>query len=353
MEIWNRYKNSIKKLLVVIFIFVFIYLSLTYLLPFFAPFVIALIVSYINEPVIQLLSKMKIPRKVGAGISLLVTMSALGSLITAGILKLIDELTVLQENLNTYSSDISLQLNHLVSKATKFYNDLPTEVTDTVTKNLSAFSSKITALITAILQYAISTVSSIPTITVFIIVTILATYFISSDRRRIYAFIFRQLSPKWRTNLSILKNGTFKAVIGYFRAILILMGFTFIEVSVGLFVLDINYALLMGLIVGIAEVIPIVGTGIVMIPWITWHLVNGNMQMVFGLAIIYILGILIRQIMEPKIIGSQIGLHPLATLLSMYIGLEFFGVIGMFIGPITIIIIKNLQESGLLRLWND
>ena len=353
MELWDKYRSAIKKLVLIIAIFAAIYISITYLFPFFAPFVIAIIVSYINEPVIRLLRKLKISRKIAAVISLLVTISALAFVITAGIIKIYNELTVLQSNLDTYSSEISDKINNLALKATTFYNALPVEVTDTITKNLASISNRITVLITAIIQYAISTVSSIPRLTVFIIVTILATYFISSDKKKISLFFYRQLPLSWRKGIPDLKKDTFKALLGYFKAILILMGFTFIEMSVGLFILNVNYAFIMALIVGLAEAIPIMGTGVVMIPWILWQVFTGNMTLAFGLAILYVLGILIRQIMEPKIVGSQIGLHPLVTLLSMYVGLKFFGVLGMFIGPISLIIVKNLQDAGALRLWND
>ncbi len=353
MEIWSKYQGSIKKFLLIITIFAVIYLSITYLLPFLAPFVIAVIVSYIDEPVIRLLEKIKIPRRIAAVISLLLTVSVLAFAIIAGVLKLYNELTGLQNNINSYSNDISEEINRLISKVTNLYNALPAKVTDTIATNLSTLSAKITSLISGIIQYTISTVSSIPRLTVFIIVTILGTYFISSDRKIISSFFYRQLPDSWRKRMSGIKKDTIKALIGYFRAILILMGFTFIEVSIGLFILNVKYAFLIALIVALSDAIPIVGTGVVMLPWILWNVFTGNMPLAFGLAIIYVLGILIRQIMEPKIVGSQIGLHPLVTLLAMYIGLQFFGILGMFIGPISIIIVKNLQDAGALRIWND
>lgn len=353
MNIISKYQSALKKIAFIIIIFAAVYLSITYLLPFFAPFVIAVIVSYINEPVIKLLCKMKISRKVAAIISLLFTISVLGFAITTGVLKIYNELTALKDNLNEYSIDLSGEADRLVSKFTNFYNTLPVEVTDTISKNLSALSTKISTLISDIIKYVFNTVSSIPKLTVFIIVTILATYFISSDRKAISSFFYRQLPFSWRKRMSGMKKDTIKALIGYFRAILILMGFTFIEVSVGLFILNVKYAFLLALIVALSDAIPIVGTGVVMLPWILWQVFTGNMPLAFGLAIIYILGILIRQIMEPKIVGSQIGLHPLVTLLAMYVGLQFFGILGMFIGPVSIIIVKNLQDAGALRLWND
>ena len=143
MELWNKYQSTIKKILLIFLIFAVIYLSISYLLPFFAPFVIAIIVSYINEPVIRLLQRFKISRKAAAAISLLFTMSVLGLGLTVGILKIYNELIVLQDNLTTYSSDISVKINGLIDKATLFYNGLPDQVTSTITKNLVSFSEKI------------------------------------------------------------------------------------------------------------------------------------------------------------------------------------------------------------------
>lgn len=353
MELWSKYQNAVKKFLLIMVIFVIIYVSITYLFPFFAPFIIAVIVSYINEPVIQILQKFKISRKIAAVISLLITMSILVTVIIFGIIKLYDELTILRNNLTMYSNDISTQLDNLTDKITSFYNALPDEATEAITKNLSSLSNELTNIITAIIQHTINTVSSIPKLTVFFIVTILATYFISSDKKKISIFFYKQIPLTWRKKLPHIKKDTFNALFGYFKAILILMGFTFVEVSVGLYILDVKYALVIALIVGISEAIPIVGTGAVMVPWILWSIFIGNMPLALGLAIIYILGVLIRQIMEPKVIGSQIGLHPLVTLLSMYVGLKFFGVLGMFIGPISLIIVKNLQDAGIMKLWND
>ncbi|HEX2926204.1 MAG TPA: sporulation integral membrane protein YtvI [Ruminiclostridium sp.] len=273
--------------------------------------------------------------------------------VIAAIVKIYNELTVLQNNLTAYSSEISVKLDQIIHKATLLYNGLPNQVTSTITKNLESFSEQIGTMITSLIQYVINTLSSIPRLTVFVIVTILGTYFISSDRKSISSFFYRQLPFSWRKNIVSLKKDTFKALFGYFKAILILMSFTFIEVSIGLFILHVKYAFLIALIVGISDAIPIVGTGVVMVPWILWVVITGDMPLAFGLGIIYVLGILIRQIMEPKIVGSQIGLHPLVTLLAMYIGLKFFGILGMFVGPISIIIVKKLQDSGVMRLWND
>ena len=353
-ELYEKYHKLAIKLLLTAGIFLFIYFLVKYFLPFFAPFVIAVIISMINEPFIRLLEKKaKIPRKIAAIISLLFTISILGVIITIGIIKIFNELIILQENLSTYIDSISGKLNEYFDKIASYYNNLPPNISNAVDEGLKNLSTNVEGVIKYLVTYLLDTLTSIPRMAVFIIMTLLGTYFISSDRNRILHFINRQIPESWSKNISGVKTGTLKALFGYLKAYLILMSLTFIEVTIGLFFIGADYILLMGLIVALSDAIPILGTGIVMVPWIAWNLISGNMQMAFGLSIIYIFGVIVRQILEPKIVGDQIGLHPLATLISMYIGLSLFGVLGLFVGPISVILVKNLQDSGLLRLWKD
>ena len=350
---WERYGPIIKKTLYIVVFFLLLYISIKYLLPFFAPFVLALILSALNEPLIKLLEKLHLSRRIGAVISLLFTISVLGTLLTVGLVKVYNELTGLQDNLNIYTDNIIIQVDKFTYKLNTIYNNLPLEITTAISKNIDSISTNIGVWIKNFVSYVINAMSSIPHLTVFAIVTLLSTYFFSSDRQAISSFIYRQLPFKWRKSIVMLKRDTLAAMVGYFKALGMLMSLTFVEVSIGLFILNVKYALVIALVVGLSDAIPIVGTGVVMIPWILWQLITGNITLAFGLTIIYILGILIRQILEPKIVGSQIGLPPLVTLIAMYIGLEFFGILGMFIGPITIIIVKNLQDAKVFKLWNE
>jgi sporulation integral membrane protein YtvI len=351
--VYQKYKTFINKIVLVTVVIFLLYLTVTYLLPFFAPFVIAIIIAFINEPVIRLLEKLKVPRKLAAVISLFFTISVLGLIVTLGIIKIYNELLILQNNISDYINGISNQLTELFDKATTYYNTLPKGVTDAISENVKSLTPKLQGIITSLVTYLINTLSSIPKMTVLIIVTLLSTYFISSDRNKIRKFFYKQMPESWSEHFSGIKSDTFTALFGYFRAILILMSITFIEATLGLLVISPKYALIMGLVVAISDAIPVVGTGIVMIPWISYNFITGNMQMALGLTIIYLFGVIIRQILEPKIVGSQIGLHPLVTLIAMYLGLELFGIFGMIIGPVSIIILKSLQNAGIIKLWKE
>ncbi|KNY30219.1 sporulation integral membrane protein YtvI [Pseudobacteroides cellulosolvens] len=347
------YKSALKLLFIVAFLGI-VYISVTYLIPFFAPFVIGILLAVINEPLIKLMEKkIKLPRKALALISLLFTIIVFGVLLTVGLVKIYNELLIFKDNVTEYVNSTSNQMNDYFNRLETYYNKLPSGISSAINSNINSLGPKVQEIITSIVTYLINTISSIPKMTVFLIVSILSAYFISSDRKKIYEFFGKQFPEKWRNNFLDVKSGTFAALFGYARALLILMFITFAEVSIGLTILGAEYALLMGFIVGLSDAIPILGTGVVMVPWIGWNVIIGDYRMALGLTIIYVLGVLMRQILEPKIIGDQIGLHPLVTLTAMYVGLEFFGIIGMFVGPVSIIILKKLQDSGAVKFWNE
>jgi predicted PurR-regulated permease PerM len=120
-----------------------------------------------------------------------------------------------------------------------------------------------------------------------------------------------------------------------------------------LFVIGSNYALVIGLTVALSDMIPILGTSIIMVPWIAWSAFTGNIDFSIGLAVVYVLSVILRQVLEPKIVGDQLGMHPLVTLFAMYIGLSLFGLTGALVALITVIILKSLQNSGIVRIWNE
>ena len=175
----------------------------------------------------------------------------------------------------------------------------------------------------------------------------------SCDKDLINKFIAKQLPANWNKWLIRIKNDLLSALIGYIKAQLILMVITFIEVSIGLLIIGIDYAILLGLLISIIDVFPILGTGTVLIPWALFSFISGNYPLGFSLIILYGIVMLVRQLLEPKIVSGQIGLYPLVTLMSMYIGLQVFGIAGMIMGPIMVLIVRNLQKAGLFKLWND
>ena len=149
---------------------------------------------------------------------------------------------------------------------------------------------------------------------------------------------------------------------GYLKAHVILIIISFFIVLIGLYIfhflnLNVEYPLMAALGIGFVDALPIVGSGTVMVPWAVLSAVNGNIKLAIGLLILYVIVIVVRQLIEPKIVSNHIGIHPIFTLIAMYTGFKIVGIIGMFIGPILLIIIKNifgnLIDNGVVKTILD
>lgn len=149
---------------------------------------------------------------------------------------------------------------------------------------------------------------------------------------------------------------------GYLKAQVILIIISFFIVLIGLYIfhflnLNVEYPLMAALGIGFVDALPIVGSGTVMVPWAVLSAVNGNIKLAIGLLILYVIVIVVRQLIEPKIVSNHIGIHPIFTLIAMYTGFKIVGIVGMFIGPILLIIIKNifgnLIDNGVVKTILD
>ncbi|MGN1194937.1 MAG: sporulation integral membrane protein YtvI [Acutalibacteraceae bacterium] len=205
----------------------------------------------------------------------------------------------------------------------------------------------------------ISTARQLPNVFVAVIITIVSCCFLTSDFQNVMSFIKLQFPEARRNDLTrakaILKDSLGK--MG--KAYLLIMFITFIEMSVGLTVLRLigvfesNYIVLIAAATAIIDIVPLLGTGTVIFPWALYCLIMKDYGMAIGLVVIYVVISVIRQVIEPKLVAGQLGLSPIVTITAMYLGLKLFGFIGMFALPILIIMLKLLNDEGIVNLWKS
>ncbi len=209
------------------------------------------------------------------------------------------------------------------------------------------------------LSGVISTASKLPAFLVSIIVFFIATCFITADYDRIVGFIKRQLPEDKRTALSKTKLLTLSTLGKMIKAYCLIICITFTEILIGLTALNLlgfysgSYRVVISLCIAIVDIFPVLGSGTVLIPWGIISLLRGNIGLGIGLLVLYIIITVLRQYIEPKLVAGQLGLPPAATLLSMYLGLKIFGVLGMFMLPLTITVLKVLNDDGVIHLWKS
>lgn len=180
----------------------------------------------------------------------------------------------------------------------------------------------------------------------------MATFFISKDWDRFSAIGSRLVPEKAKTSGKTVFVDLKKALFGFLKAQLTLISITTVIILIGLLILRVDYAITIALITGIVDIIPYLGTGLIFVPWIIYQVIAGDMALAIGLGILYILVLVQRQVMEPKILSSNIGIDPLATLIALFVGFKLIGFIGLIVGPVTLVIISTLYRANVFHdLW--
>lgn len=203
-----------------------------------------------------------------------------------------------------------------------------------------------------------STAKQIPSVLVAVIITILSSCFMAADYDFLVNFIKNQLSDEHKNKLSVSKCIVFKSIGKIIRSYVIIICITGIEIFIGLNVLALanlyqgGHIVAISLIVALLDILPVIGTGTFMVPWSIYSLITGDIGLGIGLFVVYAIIYLVRQVIEPKIVGGTVGLPSFVTLMGMYIGSQLFGFIGIFLVPILIIIIKLLNDEGVIHLWH-
>jgi len=289
--------------------------------------------------------KIKIPRKIGTVLSLLLVFSILGTILGLIISRLVKEIVNVYNQINEIFGSMQYFFDAVIERVNNIYISLPKTISDTIDKYFADAASNVREWLTPLVAKITGFTLSLPQVLVFIVVTILATYFMSSDKHRINRFLDRQFPVQWMERTREVLNKLFSALFGWLRAQLILMTVTFTELTIAFLIMRIENALLLALLIAVIDALPVFGVGTVLIPWGIIEIFAGNYQRGFSLLLIYIIVLVVRQLIEPKIVGEQIGIHPLLTLFAMYTGLQLMGVIGMIVGPVLMVITKSVLEA--------
>lgn len=337
---------------------VLIYLSIKYLLGLLLPFIIGLGIAALLCPAIRIVSKRThIPRKITAVLFVALFYAALGFIsfwLGVHLWSVIKEF--LMELPGIYSSTIEPALNMFFINIEKMAEGLEpsaAQVIKDLTGSLSGSVGSVVSNFSAVAIQGISSiVSSIPSLVISIAFAMISSLFFAVDYDRITGYIRGKSSGKAKKYASETK--TFAVHIGskYVKGYALLMLITFAELSIGLSVLGVDKSVLVAAIIALVDILPVLGTGGILIPWIFIELIIGNASLAAGLTVVYLIVTIVRNILEPKIIGEQIGLHPLIMLICIFIGAKVFGVAGIIALPVSAVVLKHLYDNDKLHFGN-
>ena len=352
----DKKRNFIINVLYWALLIAIIFVLFKYFIPLVMPFLIAYAISALMRPIIaRLNSRWKLRWNIAAILMVLVFYSTVGTLIVLAVIKLIAWLqSVLTLVPALYTNTIAPALTTLLTNLGGIIEDLDPTVAETLYNVAGQAVNSLGSAVTNLSMGALGTLSgiavSLPGILINILITIIATFFMAADYPRISAFVRRQLPGHTADILSKIKHQIGEIIGQFLRSYCLIMLITFCELSVGFLILKLQNPFAIALLIAIFDVLPVLGTGGVLIPWSAIALVIGNYGMALGVILLYVVVTVVRQVVEPRIIGKQVGIHPVITLISMFVGAKLFGVIGLFGLPITCAILRSLNEKEVIHI---
>ncbi|HPE95155.1 MAG TPA: sporulation integral membrane protein YtvI, partial [Bacillota bacterium] len=312
----ERYKKVLYYLLIAAGIALALFLVFKYALPLFLPFVLAWIVAALLQPVIRFLGdKVKIPKKISV---LVLVVTAIGLLVWAVYAianRLVTEVTSLVSFLQKWMQNIANNdsaVNNIIDWLNNVipfidFSDKLYEIWDNLDGYILDAIKLLSGNITDIIPVLKDIVLMIPGAVVFVVISVISCFYFACDFKKINTFLAMQLPVRARAFGTVLKQQFLITVGKYIKAYGLIILITFTELFVGFTILGISYSFLLALITALIDIMPVLGTGLVLVPWALYSLIVGDYFMGIGLLILYVLITVIRQIIEPKIVGSYIG----------------------------------------------
>ena len=331
-----EYKTLFKKVGGLIFITILL-IFLSRLFVFYIPFLIAYIISLLVDPAIKWVNrKTELSRKTSSILVLATVFVLLIGLVIWGIVILVSESTHLLGSLNTYLERAMEWIEDIGNSIDLDKIPISSEIQELVQSTSSDILGKVVQFVQDILNHLLEYLKSIPTMLIYTVVTILATYFITSDKFYILDRLEHHIPKKILGKITVKMQKIITSLGDYLKAQIKLVGISFVIVLMGLNIfylcgMNVGYPLLMALFIGFVDALPILGSGTVMIPWSIILFLNHERSVGFSILGLYLFNLALRQIVEPKIVSRNIGVHPIFTLIAMYTGFKFIGVFGMLI----------------------
>ncbi|WP_163581603.1 sporulation integral membrane protein YtvI [Gracilibacillus saliphilus] len=337
------------------------YLIIQFLFPFF----LACLFAILLYPIIQLIHvHLKIPYVLscllGIIIAIVSTIMALffiGVELLQGIIYLAkwipDNLRfLLEQSMNHFNQWVQ----PLIQKANQYIHSLPEEQHTIIEEQLAEISisiaDQIAYLLEIILNWLGNQVSSLPGSVMILIFSFLCTFFICKDWDKFYQYVVKKVPLSFIEIAQTVSKQIKSKIIRYLKAQLILISITFTIILIGLSLFQIKHAFTIAILMALVDLLPILGTGIIFVPWSLYLFMTGETTLAICLFSLYLFVILQRQILEPKIVSNALGIHPILTIMTIYLGFQLFGVKGIWLGPAILFVGKACSEANLFYiLW--
>lgn len=321
------------------------------LLGFFMPFVVGWFLAYIASPLVNWLEKrLKIVKKLGSALIIIVVLGGVGVLLYFLGSKLWEEIATLIQNLPQMYQDLEDGMMKVGGNLTGIFEMLPAGIQDGWHAVISNLDQTMGDLMGKLSEPTVTAAGNfakrIPSVLIAVIVTFISSYFFIAEREEVIVWAKKVAPNPLVERMSMVMDNLKYAVGGYFKAQFKIMVVVFAILVVGFIILDVHFYFLLAILIAFLDFLPFFGTGTALIPWGLYKLMVGDYKMVAGLLVLYGVTQLVRQLIQPKLVGDSMGLRPLPTLVLLYAGYKVGGVFGMIFAVPAGMIVMNLYKAG-------
>lgn len=326
-------------------------------IPAILPFFIAFIVALVIRPVMRFFSEKARIRKGVVGIVLVILFyGVVGFLIAILSIKAFSTSKAFVLALpTTYELKIKPFLASVFNAMEGFAQKLNPETAAAYDSALLSISAQLEASISNLTKSVFGFVGTfalgLPGGLLNTLIAIIATIFLAIDWEPISSFLLRQIPEKARHLIGDVKSQLGKTLGNYIRSYALIMLITFSELSVGFLIIGVDNPFGIAALIAVLDILPVLGSGGILIPWAIVSVITGEYMRALGLGIIYIVVLIVRNIIEPKIVGDRVGLHPIVTLMGMVVGTYLFGPIGLLGLPVTLALVESLNSEGIIHVY--
>lgn len=354
---YEKKKRFIIQTIYILLIMALAYVVLKYVTPLISPFIFAFIIAFILKKPAKFISEStKLPRKIVSFFLVLIFYSTVGVLFSFAGIKLISTVSGIISSLPTfYENQLGPLLMASFDAIEKAVSRIDPALVEVFNEGFEKFVNSQGESVTKVSMAAVGSLSgfatSLPSFLIRTLLMIISTFFIAVDFEMLTGFIRKQFSEKGNAVIKTIRDYMTNTLFVVIRAYAIIMTITFVELSIGLSIIGIQNAIVIAFFIAIFDILPVLGTGGVMIPWSIMTFIQGDFRLGVGLIVVYVIVTIIRNILEPKIVGGQLGIHPVVALMSMFVGVNLLGVIGLFGFPIMLSLLKHLNKTGVIKIF--
>lgn len=332
-------------------IILLLWLSCKFVLPVLIPFIIAFVISsLIRIPVKKLYGASEIRNKAISIITCIAFYVIVFSILAIAGTKLYHTISDFLFSIpSLYQNNILPALNMVLDVVEHTLASMDAQIADEIVRIFQGYVDNVGEYIKTFSVNAIKVISGslteIPGFIIKFIVMIISTFFCMIDYNKILVFFIGCIPAKKETFVLDLIRYFKHTLLIYIKSYTLLFLLTYVELTIGFTIMKIPYAPLIGILIAVFDILPVLGVGGILLPWVVILLIMKNIPLAIGMLVLYLVISFVRNTAEPKLVGGQIGLHPLATLIFMYLGLRFLGFLGMFLFPVTVAVLVGMNRE--------